>query len=146
MLCGFGSIVGSDEESGLKEAEDFLRQTVQALQRRYGFKDSLTLRATSDLVFVLERQGKDAEEWRQRLPDTEENDMAFSQEGLEDCEDPETAEILRDLLAKRRLREGKVVSSLSSSSTTGAAPISSITRSQLFHVVSEAASSSTETS
>ena len=143
-------LIQMNEERGLKESEDLLRQTVPALQKKYGFMNSLTLGATRDLVFLLEEKGKDAEEWRQHLPHVEEKDFREldSKENFEDCEDPEVAELVRDFLAKPHLRKLKVVSSLSSGSTPAAAqdaasaPTSWIAPSQVFHVVSEAASES----
>ena len=141
-------LVQKNQESELEEAEALLLQTVPALPKRYGFNHALTSRATSHLVFLLEEQGKDAEEWRQHLPHVEENDVAISQEGLEDCEDLQTAEMLRYLLAKPRLQVAKVYRSSASGSTPAAAqdaasaPTSLIAPSQLFQVVSEAASRS----
>eukprot|EP00434_Breviolum_minutum_P021831 symbB.v1.2.019267.t1/scaffold1509.1/size114668/2 len=138
-------LIQMNEESELKEAEGLLRQTVPALQRRYGFKDSLTLWATGCLVFLLEGQGKDAEEWRQHLPHIEEKDMAIVQENLEDCEDPEAAEMLRNLLAKPRWQIEKVDRSSASSSTPATAQDAAsapIAPSQGLQVVSEAASKS----
>ena len=141
-------LVQMNQGSELKEAEVLLLQTVPALQKRYGFKHPWTSKAARHLVFLLEEQGKDAEEWRQHLPDVEENDMAISQEGLEDCEDPEAAEMLRDLLAKPRWQIEKVDRSSASGSTPAAAQDAasaatwSIAPSQRLQVVSEAASKS----
>ena len=46
-------LIQMNETCGLKEAEDLLRQSVSALRERYGSMNSLTLRATRDLVFLL---------------------------------------------------------------------------------------------
>ena len=147
-------LIEMNEDRGLKEAEDLLRQSVSALRERYGPMKSLALRATRYLVFLLEEQGKDAEEWRQHLPDMEEEaDMAISfrepdlQESLEDCEHPEVAELVRDFLAKQRLQQIFMVDpSCASSSTPAAAPTSSISPSQKPQVISEAGYASDATS
>ena len=145
-------LVQMNEETCLKEAEDMLLKTVPALQKRYGFKDPLTSRATRHLVFLLEEQGKDAEGWRQHVPHIEKNDMAIYfreqdlQESFEDCENPEVAELVRDFLA---LRVRKVDPSSASGSTpaaaqdafASAAATSSIAPSQRSQVASEAGSS-----
>ena len=107
-------LIQMNETCGLKEAEDLLRQSVSALRERYGSMNSLTLRATRDLVFLLENRGKDAEWWRQHLPHIEESDVAILQENLEECGDPETAKMLQDLLAKPRLQVEKMDSSSAS--------------------------------
>ena len=135
-------LVQMNQESELKEADDLLRQAIPALQKRYGFSHALTARATRHLVFLLEEQGKDAEEWRQHLADIEENDVAISQETLEDCEDPEVAELVREFVAKQRLQIFVVDPSSASASTPATAPTSSIAPSQGLQVVSEAASKS----
>ena len=139
-------LVQRNQESDLEEAEDLLRQTIPALQERYGFKDALTLRATRDLVFLLEEQGMDAEEWRQHLPDIEEEADVDMDESLKDCENPEVAELVREFL---RLRVRKVDPSSGSGSTAAAAHDASasaavtcsIAPSQRSQVASEAGSS-----
>ena len=60
-------LVQTNEPSSLQEAEDLLRQVVPACSGRYGPEHRWTQEATMNLVFVLEEQGKDAEEWRQHL-------------------------------------------------------------------------------
>jgi len=147
-------LVCMNQASGLTEAEDFLRQTIPALREQYGFKHPLTLRAARHLVFLLEEQGMDAEEWRQHLPEIEEEaDMGtepHADEGLLDSEDLDTAELVRDLLEKQHPLANrqvcKVLSSSASGSTPAAAqdasapcaPTSSIAPIQRCEVVSEA--------
>ena len=92
-----GLLLQMNQESDLKEAEDLLRQTVPALQKRYGFKHPWTSQATMHLVFLLEEQGKDAEEWRRNLPDIEEEQADMATE-------PHTHESFFSL---RRPRSGK---------------------------------------
>ena len=138
-----------NQESDLKE---LLLKTVPALQERYGSKHPLTLRGTRDLVFLLEEQGMDAEEWRQHLPDIEEEADVDMDESLEDCEDPEVAELVRDFLGKQHPLSNnqvcRVLSSSASGSTPAAAqdaassaPALSIPPSQGLQVLSEAGSS-----
>ena len=123
-------LIQMNQGSELKEAEDLLWQTVPALQKRYGFSHALTATAARHLVFLLEEQGKDAEEWQQHLPDIEENDMAIWQESPEDRQHPEVAEVVRDSLAKQRPQIVVVYPSSASASTPAAAPTSSIAPSQ----------------
>ena len=104
-----------NEESSLQEAEELLRQLIPSLQKQFGPKDRLTQGATSDLVFLLEDQGRDAEEWQQQLlPIVEEVDstMALAEEQYleeillrEEWEgSEEAAELLRDFVRKQQER------------------------------------------
>ncbi len=75
------------------------------------------------------------------------------QESPEDCEDPELAEVVRDFLQKQSLQIFVVDPSSTSGSGSGAeqsaalvAATSAVAPSQLFHVVSEAASQSSHAS
>ena len=104
-----------NESSNLQEAEELLQPLVHALRERFGPKHPLTQRATSDLVFLLEDQDRDAEEWRQHLPQIEEEpdstmtlaEQQYLEEILlgEEWEgSEEVAELLRDLLGKQPRR------------------------------------------
>ena len=97
----------------MQEAEGLLLKLVPALQKRYVPKHPLVPRATRDLVFLLEKAGKDAEEWRFHSLGTEEDadsTAIISAEQVLDHSLPgededwdgsqEVTDLLRDLLLK----------------------------------------------
>ena len=116
------------------EVEYMLRHLVPQLCKQFGLQDSRTQEATRDLVFMLEEQDKDAEEWRQLflVMENPEKTPVFSaeQESLEKFLGEEwvgTDEFLRGLLGKDYpLCHGQIVKAASSNATSSSAQASDV--------------------
>ena len=132
LLCRFALaklLVQMNQEENVPEVEKMLQHLVPQLRERYGLQNSRTQEATRDLVFVLEEQSKDAEEWRQLLLAKEDpNDttlLSAEQESLEKFLGEKwvgTDELLRGLLGKEYpLCRGEICKAASSNATSSSA-------------------------
>ena len=124
-------LVQMNQPEKASEVEYMLRRLIPHLRERYGLLASFTQEATRDLVFVLEEQGKDAEEWRQLLLAMENPDrtpvFSAERESFEKFLGEEwvgTDELLRGLLGRDYpLCHGQIVKADSSNATSSSAQV-----------------------
>ena len=143
ILCRFAlalRMAQMNQPENAREVEKMLRDLIPLLEERYGLQNSKTQEAAKELVFLLEEQGKDAEEWRKQLlveKNLEDTTAPFQEQsplenfvGEKWVSTDDIDELLRGLLAEKYRLIAKLAASRSSAPWSGDTPRDSSTSSR----------------